>query len=47
MYRVWFGKAREDIKSKQREGEVGCLVSDLLMDNVTIQEMLNVMTPYD
>ena len=32
----WFGKPREGIKGKRGEGWVGFLVSELLMEHVTI-----------
>ena len=42
----WFGKPREGIKGKRGEGGVGFLVSEPLLDDVTIIKMLNVMKAY-
>ena len=42
----WFGKPRERIKEKRGECGVGFLVSEPLLDDVTIIKMLNVMNPY-
>ena len=42
----WIGKPREGIKNKRWEGGVGFLVSESLLDNVTIIEKLNAMKPY-
>ena len=42
----WFGKPRESNKGKRGEGGVGFLISEPLLDDVTITKRLTVMKPY-
>ena len=42
----WFGKPMESIKGKRKNVGVGFLISEPLLDDVTITKRLNVRKPY-